>query len=128
MQPAADPEVVGVVDGGLGSKGDSFLVVLLDLRVLVLDMDRWGHPGGEHLGAEPAVGAVTAAIEDAPVEDGCHPGLDSAPGWNDSPGSGSAPTRSSRSRHRPWRVLPRIEASDDDDPEGRVDHAQVIWV
>jgi hypothetical protein len=32
-QSFADPEVPGVVDGGLGAKGSSFLVILLDLGV-----------------------------------------------------------------------------------------------
>ena len=41
-QPFADPEVAGVVDGGLGAKGSSFLVILLDAGVLVLDVQADG--------------------------------------------------------------------------------------
>ncbi len=38
MEPFADTEVVGVVDGGLGAEGLSLLVVLLDLRSFVVDV------------------------------------------------------------------------------------------
>jgi hypothetical protein len=39
LQPFADPEVAGVVDGGFGPKGLAFLVVLLDPGCLVLDVE-----------------------------------------------------------------------------------------
>src|SRR5215469_2128171 len=52
VQAFADPEVVSVVDGRLGPQGAVFLVVLLDARVLVIDIQGWGdilcdHPGSE---------------------------------------------------------------------------------
>ena len=43
MQPFADAEVAGVVDGGLGAQGAAFLVILLDPRVLVVDVQRRRH-------------------------------------------------------------------------------------
>ena len=61
-QSFADPEVAGVVDGGLGAKGSSFLVVLLDPGVLVLDVQAGGDALGEDPGAEAALGAMTAAV------------------------------------------------------------------
>ena len=39
-QPPADLEVVGVVDGRFGAKGPPFLVVLFEVRVFVIDMQR----------------------------------------------------------------------------------------
>ena len=38
VQPSADVEVVAVVDGGLGAQRAAFLVVLLDARVLIVDV------------------------------------------------------------------------------------------
>lgn len=38
MEPLGDTEVAGVVDRGLGAQCLPFLVVLLDLRVLVIDV------------------------------------------------------------------------------------------
>src|SRR5437868_11631049 len=48
-----DAEVAGVVDGGLGPQRLAFLVVLLDFRVLVVDVQRRDHALGEDPGAEP---------------------------------------------------------------------------
>ena len=52
LQPFADAEVAGVVDGGLGAQGAAFLVVLLDPRVLVVDVQRRGDALGQDAGAE----------------------------------------------------------------------------
>ncbi len=60
MQPFADAEVAGVVDGGLGAKGDSFLVVLLHVGVLVFDVQGRDDAVGEDPGPEPARGDGTA--------------------------------------------------------------------
>ena len=54
VQPFADAEVAGVVDRGLRSERLPFLVVLLDLRVLVIDVQGRDHALGEDPGAEPA--------------------------------------------------------------------------
>src|SRR5512135_2884327 len=53
-QPFADAEVARVVDRRLGPQGAAFLVILLDPRVLVVDVQRRRHPLGEHAGPEPA--------------------------------------------------------------------------
>src|SRR5260370_1237276 len=68
-QPFAEVEVHGVVDGGLGAQGPSFLVVLLDLGVLVVDVQAGGDPVGDHAGGEGAGGAVFAAAVDGSAED-----------------------------------------------------------
>ena len=39
VEPFPDGEIAGVVDGGLGAKGDSFFEVLLDAGVLVFDVE-----------------------------------------------------------------------------------------
>jgi len=41
-QSFPDPEIAGVVDGGFGTQGLPFLVVLLDRGVLVVDMQARG--------------------------------------------------------------------------------------
>jgi hypothetical protein len=38
VESAADPEVLGVGDGGLGPQRPAFVEVLLDLRALVVDL------------------------------------------------------------------------------------------
>ena len=53
VQAFADAEVVAVVDGGLGAQRPAFLVILLDARVLVVDVQGRGHALGEDAGAEP---------------------------------------------------------------------------
>ena len=53
-QTFADPEVIGVVDRGLGAQGPVFLVVLPDPRALVIDVQRWGDVLGHDAGAESA--------------------------------------------------------------------------
>jgi hypothetical protein len=67
--PAADVEVAGVVDGGLGAQRAAFLVVLFDLGVLVVHVQTWGDSGGEYPGAEPTRGRILSAAADLPVED-----------------------------------------------------------
>jgi len=52
-QPFADAEVAGVVDRRLGAQGATLLVILLDLGVLVVDVDRRAHISGQHAGAKP---------------------------------------------------------------------------
>ena len=68
-QPFADREIPGVVDRGFGSDRSLELVVLLDLGVLVVDVDRRGDIGGEHAGAPPRRGGAPAAQADPAVED-----------------------------------------------------------
>src|SRR5258706_5992187 len=65
MQAPADSEVVGIVDGGFSAQGSIFLVILLDARVLVIDVQGRGHIVGHHPGAEarPRI-ARYPAIED----------------------------------------------------------------
>ena len=41
VRTLADAEVVAVVDGGLGTQGLIFLVILFDPRVLVIDVQGW---------------------------------------------------------------------------------------
>ena len=53
MQPFADLEVAGIVDGGLGAQRPAFLVVLLDLGVLVVHVQRRDNPLGEYARAKP---------------------------------------------------------------------------
>ena len=67
-QPAADREVVGVVDDRLGAQRAALLVVLLDARVLVVDVQRRDDPVGDDAGAIPRGGAPV----DAPVEGQLH--------------------------------------------------------
>src|SRR5450755_1084296 len=69
LEPFADREVPGVVDGGFGSDRSLELVVLLDLGVLVVDVDRGGDLGGEHTGAPPRGGGAPAAQAHAAVKD-----------------------------------------------------------
>src|SRR5262252_4140766 len=67
VETPADPEVIGVVDGGLGAQGTIFLVILFDARVLVMDVQGWGYAVGHDAGAKPLLGAASArhpAIED----------------------------------------------------------------
>src|SRR6266849_4093881 len=65
VQALADPEVIGVVDGGLGAQGPIFLVILLDARVLVIDVQGRGHAVGDDAGAKPRPRAARyPAIED----------------------------------------------------------------
>ena len=68
LQPSADIEVVGVVDHRLGAQGATFLVVLLDARVLVVDVQRRDDPVGYHAGSVPR----GRASGDASVEDQLH--------------------------------------------------------
>ena len=68
LQPSADVEVVGVVDHRLGAQRAPLLVVLLDPRVLVVDVQRRDDPVGDDAGSEPR----WCAPGDAPVEDQLH--------------------------------------------------------
>src|SRR6202022_2022395 len=57
---SSDPEVFGVADHGLCSKGPVFFEVLLQPRALVVDRQLRVDTSGDDLGAEPAgVRAVT---------------------------------------------------------------------
>ena len=64
IQPAADAEVEGEVDGRLGAQCTALLEVLLDARGLVVAVQRGGHPVGDHPGAE----ARWRALGHAPPE------------------------------------------------------------
>src|SRR5207244_2010185 len=64
LEPLADPDVPGVVDRGLGAQRAALLVVLLDARSFVIDMQRGGDARGEDAGAE----AAGRAAGDAPAE------------------------------------------------------------
>ncbi len=67
-QPFPDAEIAGVVDGRLGAKGDSFLVVLLHAGGLVLDVQGRRDTVGEHPGPEPAGCRVAAPVLDPAIE------------------------------------------------------------
>ena len=54
MQAFADAEVVGIVDGGLGAQGALLLVILLDARVFVVDVERGGDALREDAGSYPS--------------------------------------------------------------------------
>jgi hypothetical protein len=68
VEPLADTEVSGVVDGGLCAEGLALFVVLLDLGSLVVDVQRRGDAFSDHPGAE----ASRRAFGDAPFEDERH--------------------------------------------------------
>src|SRR6516162_11182224 len=64
-QTLADAEVVGVVDGRFGAQGALFLVILLDPRALVIDVQGGCGALGEDAGSEPSwCGAGNLAVED----------------------------------------------------------------
>src|ERR1700741_481052 len=65
VQAFADAEVVSVVDGRLGPQGSVFLVVLLDARVLVIDIQGWGDILRDHSGAK----AGSRMARDPAIED-----------------------------------------------------------
>jgi len=52
LEQFADSEVTGVVDGCFGTKGTTFLVILLDAGVLVIDMQRGEHAIRNHSGSK----------------------------------------------------------------------------
>ncbi len=67
VQALADTEVVAVVDGRLGPQGPTFLVVLFDPRVLVIDVQGRSDVLGDDAGAElPRCPAGDGAVEDQP--------------------------------------------------------------
>ena len=68
VQQSADVEVVAVVDGGLGAQRAAFLVILLDARVLVVDVQRGHYVLANHARAK----ARRRALVDAPAEDQLH--------------------------------------------------------
>lgn len=64
-QPLADAEVVSVVDRGLCPERSTFLVVLLDARPLVIDLQRRRDPLGQDAGLEASGGGANdPAVED----------------------------------------------------------------
>jgi hypothetical protein len=68
MEQPADTEVAGVVNGGLGPKGTPFLVVLLDLGMLVVNVDRWRYS----LRDDPGAKAPGSAFDDSAAKDERH--------------------------------------------------------
>src|ERR1700756_2720464 len=65
VQAPADPEVVSVVDGCFRAQRPILLVILFDARVLVIDVQGWGHIVGHDPGAQPRSGiAQYPTIED----------------------------------------------------------------
>src|SRR4029077_14978028 len=71
-QPPADVEVVGVVDRGLGPQRSSFLVVLLDRGVLVVDIQVRRDVLGNHPSAKSAWRRALATAVDPTIEDQLH--------------------------------------------------------
>ncbi len=64
----ADVAVAGIVDGRLGSKRLSLLVILLDAGLLVIDVQRRHHAVGDDAGTKPA----WRAPSNPPIEDEAH--------------------------------------------------------
>src|SRR5512139_891940 len=65
VERTTDLEVIGIVDGRFGPEGLAFLVVLLDLGLLVLHVERGHDPLRQDAGAEAAWGpAGDAAVEE----------------------------------------------------------------
>ena len=50
----ADAKIAGVINRGLGSQRASFFVILLDPRVLVINVQRRDHAVGDHARTKPA--------------------------------------------------------------------------
>src|SRR5246127_4610412 len=69
VQAFADAEVVSVVDGRLGPQGPAFLVILLDARVLVIDVQGWGDIPRDHPGAKAGSRIEEQATVHRSVED-----------------------------------------------------------
>ena len=65
MEPSADTEVPGVVDGHFCAERLAQLVILLDLGVLVVDVERRGDAFGDDPGAKAPRGRPV----DPPLED-----------------------------------------------------------
>jgi hypothetical protein len=61
-----------LVDGGLRAERSSFLEVLLDLGVLVVQVEVGAGAVRDDLGAESPGGPVLAALADGPAEDDAH--------------------------------------------------------
>ena len=72
-QPFAEAEVHGVVDGRFSAERPALLVVLLDLRALVEDVQARGDTVGDDASGEGAGGVVLAATVDAAVKDQADP-------------------------------------------------------
>jgi hypothetical protein len=65
VQTPAHPEIIGVVDRSLCTQGPIFFVILLDPRMLVIDVERWGDVLRHDPGAETGASiARYAAVED----------------------------------------------------------------
>src|SRR5262249_49020986 len=65
---AADLEVIGIVESGLGAQGATELEVLLDAGVLVVEAEARLDTVGQHAGAEGAGSATGAAPLDQPLD------------------------------------------------------------
>ena len=59
---------MGIVDRRLGPQGAALLMILLDPRTLVVDVQRRCYPLGDHAGAEPP----RRLLADPPLEDQLH--------------------------------------------------------
>ena len=59
---------MGIVDRRLGPQGAALLMILLDPRTLVVDVQRRCYPLGDHAGAEP----TRRLLGDPPLEDQLH--------------------------------------------------------
>ena len=68
----ADAEVARLVQRGFRSERSSFLQVLFDLGLLVVQVEVGAGPGGDDLGPEGPWGGVLAAQADLAVEDDVH--------------------------------------------------------
>jgi hypothetical protein len=68
-QPPGHAEVGGVADRGFRPERFAQLVVLLDFRVLVVDVQAGGDARGDDAGAEPARGGALALADDPAAED-----------------------------------------------------------
>jgi hypothetical protein len=72
VKPPAYVEVASVVDGGLGSQGAAFLVILLDPRGLVVHVEGRIDALGDDAGAESPGSDVGALTQDPAFEDQLH--------------------------------------------------------
>ena len=68
LQRLADAEVARVIDGGFGTESPALLVILLDARVLVVNVQGWHDPVGDH----PRPEAARRPFVDAAIKNQLH--------------------------------------------------------